>query len=70
MEKETPKANTSQGDKVAVERNPSSTYTIKSLAGNIKKLEKLKMCNKEELDQIKKIHRTILEHWIGGNLEL
>lgn len=52
------------------ERNPSSTYTIKSLAGNIKKLEKLKMCNTEELTQLKKIHKTIMERWIGGNLGL
>lgn len=52
------------------ERNPSSTYTIKSLAGNIKKLEKLKMCTEEEVKQLKKIHKAVMERWIGGNLGL
>lgn len=70
METNTDTAKKSQGDKVAEERNPSSTYTIKSLAGNIKKLEKLKMCTTEELGQLKKIHRAVMERWIGGNLGL
>lgn len=52
------------------ERNPSSTYTIKSLAGNIKKLEKLKMCTPEEIKELKRMHKGIMERWIGGNLGL
>lgn len=63
-------AETDKTADVKVERNPSSTYTIKSLAGNITKLEKLKMCTEEELKQLKKIHRATMERWIGGNLGL
>lgn len=63
-------AKTAETDKKTEERNPSSTYTIKSLAGNITKLEKLKMCNEEELKTLKKIHRAVMERWIGGNLGL
>lgn len=73
MDTTTENAKKSQGDKVAdkkEERNPSSTYTIKSLAGNIKKLEKLKMCTPEELVQLKATHKKIMERWIGGNLGL
>lgn len=56
------------GEKKKEERNPSSTYTIKSLTKNIKKLEKLKMCNAQELAELKKIHKAVTERWIGGNL--
>ena len=73
MDTTTKTAEKSLGDKKADdknERNPSSTYTIKSLAGNIKKLETLKMCTPEELTQLKKIHRATMERWIGGNLGL
>lgn len=58
-------AKMAENDKKAEERNPSSSYTIKSLGGNIKKLEKLKMCTPEELKLIKDIHKRILERWIG-----
>lgn len=59
-----------QGAETKEERNPSATFTIKSLAGNIKKLEKLKMCTDEEIRILKEIHKATLTRWISIGLEL
>lgn len=70
MEKTNTSTENAQGATTVPERNPSSTYTIKSLAGNIKKLEKLKMCTEDEIKQLKATHKKIMERWIGGNIGL
>lgn len=59
-------------DKTAEEakkRNPSSTYTIKSMGQLVKKLESLKMVTKEELEQLQKIHKAVVTRWIGGEIK-
>lgn len=73
MEKTKENVKKSQGDKMAEkakERNPSATYTIKSLAGNIRKLEKLKMCTPEELENVKIIYRAVKARWIALDMDI
>ena len=55
--------------KKASDRNPSATYTIKSFKGNIKKMEVLKMCTPKELEQLKEIHKAIVQRWIAMDME-
>lgn len=50
------------------ERNPSTTYTIKSFRGVIVKMQTLKMINPGETETLKKLHKTVLERWIGLEL--
>jgi len=52
------------------ERKASSSYTIKSLKGNIKKLETLKMATPEELITLKTLHKAITERWISIEMEM
>lgn len=52
------------------ERNPSLSYTIKSLSGNIKKLKKLKAVTDEEIRQLVEVHKNLLNKYIGGELDL
>ena len=62
------KAETAKKTDTPQERQASATYTMKSLRGNIQKLENLKMATKEELAELKKHYETIVKRWIGGNL--
>lgn len=50
------------------ERNPSATYTLKSLKLVIQKLEKLKMANAAEIKQLKGLQKTLVNRWIGLEL--
>lgn len=68
METTATNAKTSQGDKKAEERNPSLSYTIKSLGGNIKKLIKLKALDKKRMDELVTIHKELVNAYIGGSL--
>lgn len=50
------------------DRNPSLSYTIKSLSGNIKKLKQLKAVTDKELQTLIEIHKTLLNKYIGGEI--
>lgn len=52
----------------AEDRNPSLSYTIKSLGGNIKKLEKLAAVTNEELEKLRDIHKRLVMNYIGYEL--
>ena len=65
MKKQNEKVEDVQGTEQTKERNPSSSYTVKQMGENIKKLEKLKMCTQDELKQLKTLHKTIVQRWIG-----
>lgn len=75
METKTEKAKEVQGTDKAkggpkMERQASASYTIKSFRENIRKMEKLKMMTANELAEIKTLYKTIVERWIGGNLNM
>lgn len=70
METTKKKTEKTQGVETVQERNPSLSYTIKSLSGNIKKLKKLKAATEEELSQLIAIHKNLLNKYIGGELDL
>ena len=57
-------------EQTKTERKASASYTIKSLKGNIKKFEDLKMATPEELAQLKKVHKAIAERWISIEMGL
>lgn len=65
-QKNTDKLPVGQTDKK--ERNPSATYTIKSFRGVIVKMQSLKMLKPDEAETLKKLHKTVLERWIGLEL--
>lgn len=71
MEK-TKKAETTQGVNTAKkdERNPSLSYTIKSLNGNIKKLKKLKAISDDEVKTLTEIHKNLVLRYIGAEMTL
>lgn len=69
MKTTTQTANTPKVGEEAKKRNPSSTYTIKSMGQLVKKLESLKMVTKEELDDLQRIHRAVVTRWIGGEIQ-
>lgn len=50
------------------ERNPSTTYTIKSFRGVIVKMQTLKMITEPEAKTLKELHKTVLSRWIGLEL--
>lgn len=50
------------------ERNPSTTYTIKSFKGVIQKMHKLKMVDDKEFQTLKDLHKKVLNRWIGLEL--
>lgn len=54
----------------ATKRQASSTLTIKALARTVRQIESLKMATPEEIKQLKSLNNTIVERWIGGNLNL
>lgn len=70
METTKKKVEKAPGAEEQQERNPSLSYTIKSLSGNIKKLKKLKIATNEEIAQLIAIHKNLLNKYIGGELDL
>lgn len=66
------KAEITQGEKPATkdDRNPSLSYTIKSLSGNIKKLKKLKAISDEEVRILTDIHKNLVLRYIGAEMAL
>lgn len=70
------KSQKTQGVKMAAtdekteERNPSLSYTIKSLGGNIQKLQKLKVLTQEEIETLVTIRKKLIEKYIGLDLNL
>lgn len=70
METTKKKGKEAQGAEDQQEKNPSLSYTIKSLAGIIKKLKKLKAATDDELTQLIAIHKNLLNKYIGGELNL
>lgn len=59
-----------QGAEIVPERQPSLSYTIKSLGGNIKKLKQLKAVNDTELTMLIETYKTLRNKYIGMDLEL
>lgn len=51
------------------ERKPNTIYTLKSFKEHINKLATYKVCTAEEITQLRKIHKTATERWIGLTME-
>lgn len=54
--------------KIAADRQPSATYTLKSFRGVIQKLITAKMVTEAEGKTLKELHKTVLSRWIGLEL--
>lgn len=52
------------------EQKVSISYTLKSFGENIKKFEEAKLATKEEVEEVKKLHKTLVERWIGLEFNL
>lgn len=68
MEKQT-KSTEVQGTENA-KRKPSASYTVKQMGENIKKLDQLGMISKEEVEVLQKMHKKIVEKFIGMYMDL
>lgn len=71
---ETTKSNEKKDGKLPVgqpedkKRNPSTTFTIKSFKGVIVKMQTLKMITNDEAQNLKELHKKVLNRWIGMEL--
>lgn len=52
------------------ERKVSTTYTIQRFKATIETLEKTKLVNTEELQQLKELQKKIVTRWIGETMSL
>lgn len=48
----------------------STSYTIKSYANNIKKLEETKMITREEGDTLRHIYKKMVDRWVSIEMTL
>lgn len=51
------------------ERTPNTIYQLKAFKQHINKLATYKVCNPEEITQLRKIHKAATERWIGLEIE-
>lgn len=64
MNKQNEKTKETQGVE-SKERKDSFTYTIKSVKTLIEKLERNKWASEDEVTELKKIHKKMIEKYIG-----